>query len=156
MGDQDGYPCATLISEIMTAQTGDIPIGISLVGHVGNRQGRVVNAMRDTLAISERLKQAGLTEPVAKAIAMEIASRIEVQTATKADIREIVQAAFGHPRDGFSELRKELRNEMGELRKELCNEIDGLRQDVRRMMYLSLVVMALLLTVLGLVLKLIH
>ncbi len=30
MGDQDGYPCATLISEIMTAQTGDIPIGISL------------------------------------------------------------------------------------------------------------------------------
>lgn len=112
--------------------------------------------MHDTLSIFERLKQAGLTEPVAKAIAMEIASRIEVQTATKADIREIVQAALGHSRGEMSEFRKELHNEMSEFRKWFHCEMDDLRQDMRRMMYLSLVVMALMLTVLGMALKLIH
>ena len=49
--------------------------------------------MHDTLAISERLKQADLAESAAKAVAMEIVSTVEVQAATKADIREIVHTA---------------------------------------------------------------
>ncbi len=71
--------------------------------------------MHDTLSISERLKQAGLTEPVAKAIALEIALMIESQTATKADIREIVQTAFGNLCDEMGALRKEIQKETGEL-----------------------------------------
>jgi len=83
--------------------------------------------MPDTLAISERLKQAGLSEPAAKAVAVEIVSTIEVQAATKADVREIVHAA-----------------------------VDDLRKEMWRMMPYSLGVVALMLTALGIALKLIH
>ncbi len=68
--------------------------------------------MHDPLAISERLKQAGLPEPVAMAIALEIISTVENKAATIADVREIVYGAL-------SDFRKEFHAEMMELRKDM-------------------------------------
>jgi len=105
-----------------------------------------VNAvMHDTLAISERLKQAGLAESAAKAVAMEIVSTVEVQAATKADVREIVHTAMD-----------ELRKEMADLRKDIHNEMMDLRKEMWHIMMYTLGAMTLLLVAFGIGIKVLH
>ena len=83
--------------------------------------------MHDTLAISERLKQAGLPEPAAKAVAREIVSTVEDKAATKADVQEIVRG-----------------------------EIVELRKDMRHFMTITVGVMTLLLVLFGILMKVVH
>ena len=101
--------------------------------------------MHDALAISERLKQAGLPESAAKAVAVEIVSTVEERAATKADVREIVRSEMAG-----------MRSEMSDFRKEIHEEIMELRKDMRHFMVITLGAMTLLLALFGILMKVVH
>ncbi len=112
-----------------------------------------VNAvMHDALAISERLKQAGLPESAAKAVAVEIVSTVEERAATKADVREIVRSEMAGMRSEMAGMR----SEMSDFRKEIHEEIMELRKDMRHFMVITLGAMTLLLALFGILMKVVH
>jgi Skp family chaperone for outer membrane proteins len=83
----------------------------------------------DTLSYSRRLKQAGMPEAQAEAIAEATRDAITADAATKADIERLeaaIKAEFADVRHEIAALRTELKNDIAALRTELKNDIVAL------------------------------
>ena len=81
----------------------------------------------DRLAYIDRLKDAGVEEPVARAHAQALREALEEGVATKADL-EAVEGRLG---TRITDLRTELKGDIAELRAELKGDMAELRAEVR-------------------------
>ncbi len=80
----------------------------------------------DRLAYVDRLKDAGVEEPIARAHAQALREALEEGVATKADL-EALETRLGSK---ISELRMELKGEMTGLRAELKGDITDVRTEI--------------------------
>ncbi len=83
----------------------------------------------DTLSYARRLKQAGMPEAQAEAVAEATRDAIAADAATKADIERLeasTRAEFADIRHEIAALRTELKNEIAALRTELKSDVAAL------------------------------
>ena len=81
----------------------------------------------DRLAYIDRLKDAGVEEPIARAHAQALREALEEGVATKADL-EAVEGRLG---TRITDLRTELKGDIAELRTELKGDIAELRAELK-------------------------
>ena len=90
--------------------------------------------MHDTIAIAERLEEAGVQQRAAKVIAQEIANNGD-RLATKEDIDRLEQSTkenFGLLRKDFGRLEQSTKENFGLLRKDFDRLEQSTKEDVRR------------------------
>ena len=90
--------------------------------------------MHDTIAIAERLEEAGVQQRAAKVIAQEIANNGE-RLATKEDIDRLEQASkedVGLLRKDFGRLEQSTKENFGLIRKDFDRLEQSTKEDVRR------------------------
>ncbi len=88
-----------------------------------------MNMPFDRLAYIDRLKEAGIEEPVARAHAQALREALEEGVATKADL-EALEVRLG---TRITDLKTELKSDIAELRAEMGEFQSGIRADIQRL-----------------------